>query len=164
MACYSLPYGALGFTSHLLTYYTVAVLSAGRSPFRPWKKLTHSSFDLYLSSIGLVGGFALALFTLVRCRNHWQLLLVGIWKLSMSVFNGVVGVHTAIIMRRAKKKAERQQNQNLTSRTYLPLSGKDDDDWASFRKSVHSGDPEKGKESGPSPKTVRVWGWAFLCE
>jgi len=165
MSCYSLPYGGLGFASHILTYYTVTILSTGHSPIRPWKKLKHSGFDLWISLIGLISGFALALFTLVRCRNHWQLLVIGIWKLSMSVFNGIVGVHTAILLRKARNKAERKRKQNAGSAAYLPLSAKDEDDSASSRRSVASGKsavPTKTKEQPPDAETEFVWLWVFL--
>jgi len=178
MACYSLPYGGLGFASHILTYYTVIVLSTGHSPIRPWKKLSHSRYDLFLSTVGLVGGFAIAIFTLVRCRNHWQLLLIGIWKLSMSVFNGVVGVHISTIMKNAPKPPKKRRNKNASSSSYLPLVDRsmpmDDDDTASQR----SGTTRAGSFVGSSykpitskvggkikkPQTGTVWLWAFLCE
>ena len=33
MLCYALPFGAIGFASHLLTYYTLHMLLAARSPW-----------------------------------------------------------------------------------------------------------------------------------
>src|SRR5262245_12304825 len=102
MKCYGLPYGGLGFTSHLLTYYIILLLSNGRRPLLPWKDLSHSLFDLWLSAISLVGGFMVAVFTIVRCRNHWEIVVIGVWKLSMSVLNGVIGVHIATIVRKSR--------------------------------------------------------------
>jgi hypothetical protein len=100
MHCYSLPFGVLGFISHVLTYYTITVLSTGSSPLRPQKLLAHPKIALCLSSISLVGGFATSVFTLVRCRSYWQLVVIAFWKLSTAVLNGAVGVHIAIIMRK----------------------------------------------------------------
>jgi len=122
MQCYSLPYGGLGFTSHILAYYTVIILSTGRSPLLPGKRLRHSTIDLWLSTIGLMGGFAVAVFTLVKCRNHWQLLVIGVWKLSMSFFNGVVGVHIAIIMRKVPKPAKKERKKERSFILHLPSS------------------------------------------
>ena len=102
MECYGLPYGGLGFASHILTYYTIIALAFARSPLRPWKKLTHSRLDLWLSMIGLMGSTSVAVFTLVRCRNDWRLLVIGIWKLGMSFFSAIVGVHVAFIVKRSR--------------------------------------------------------------
>jgi len=90
--CYSLPYGELGFLSHILTFYTVVMLYKDRSPLRPWKRLSHSFFDQILAMVGLAGGFVLTLITLVRCRRHWQLLLLGLSKLCTSLMNGLSGI------------------------------------------------------------------------
>ena len=35
ITCYTLPYGGLGFASHILTYYTLFMLFSGRQPLRP---------------------------------------------------------------------------------------------------------------------------------
>ena len=83
--CYSLPYGALGCASHTLTYYTILCLSQ-----TPLSILPHPFFTADLVSI----------VTILRCRNTWQLLLVAVWKLDVSLLNGVTAVHVAILMRR----------------------------------------------------------------
>lgn len=95
IACYSLPYGGLGFASHLLTYYTIICLGFGRKPLWPFKRVKNGKYGLALAVIGLVGGFILSTITMVRCRNHWQLLVLAVWKFSMSLFNGIVAVHVA---------------------------------------------------------------------
>ena len=51
--------------------------------------------SIYLATIGLLAGTTLAIITMVKCRNHWQLLVIALWKMSMSLFNGVVGFHVA---------------------------------------------------------------------
>jgi hypothetical protein len=38
--------------------------------------------------------------TILRCRNTWQLLVIAVWKLDMSLLNGITAVHVAILMRR----------------------------------------------------------------
>ena len=96
IVCYSLPYGGLGFASHVLTYYTIVCLAFGRRPLWPFKRIKHSIFGFCLSVVGLVVGLLVTVVTIRRCRNHWQLLVLAIWKLSMSLFNGVAGLHVAI--------------------------------------------------------------------
>lgn len=37
-------------------------------------------------------------FTIVNCKGTWQLLLIALWKLSMSLLNGVTALHVAIMV------------------------------------------------------------------
>ncbi|KAF8892900.1 hypothetical protein BD779DRAFT_1669928 [Infundibulicybe gibba] len=80
IACYSLPYGALGFVSHFLTYYTLACLYAGRSPSGPSGKSNIASL------------------TFASVSNTWQLLVIAVWKLSMSLLNGITAVQVAALV------------------------------------------------------------------
>lgn len=105
IACYGLPYGALGFISHILTYHTIVCLSFGRKPLWPWRPLTRARRNLWLAICGKVGGLGLATFTIVRCRNHWQLLVIGIWTTCMTIFNGVTAIHISVLVKRAHGKA-----------------------------------------------------------
>jgi len=99
IACYSLPYGALGFASHFLTYYTLACLWRGRSPLFPWRRLECGRFSLALGATALTFSTGVAVFTMIKCKNTWQLLVIAVWKLSMSLLNGITVVHIAWIMR-----------------------------------------------------------------
>ncbi len=41
----------------------------------------------------------MSIFTIVNCKDTWQLLVIAIWKLSMSLLNGVtVRLHVAIML------------------------------------------------------------------
>ncbi|KAF8647311.1 hypothetical protein AX16_006773 [Volvariella volvacea WC 439] len=94
--CYSIPYGALGFVSHLLTYWALGWLWAQRRPFMPWKKLTPSSaWNVLIDAAMLLGSGSLAIYTLSRCHNTWQLLLIGIWKLFTSIAHGAAALDAA---------------------------------------------------------------------
>ncbi|TFK69632.1 hypothetical protein BDN72DRAFT_840114 [Pluteus cervinus] len=84
IACYSLPYGGLGFVSHLLTYYTVTCLCAGRRPLWPLHKINASRLDIVLGLVSLCVTTAMGVITLVRCRHSWQLFTIGIWKLGIN--------------------------------------------------------------------------------
>ncbi|KAF8660104.1 hypothetical protein AX16_001662 [Volvariella volvacea WC 439] len=98
--CYSLPYGGLGFVSHFLTYYTLLCLWLGRSPLWPFRKATCSKWDLALALTSLITTTALAIYTMVKCRDTWQLLVIAVWKLSMSLLNGITAVNTSILILR----------------------------------------------------------------
>ncbi|KAJ2925346.1 hypothetical protein H1R20_g11746, partial [Candolleomyces eurysporus] len=113
--CYSLPYGALGFVSHVLTYYTIACLWYGRKPLWPFSRVSFNRFDLALGGFGLLISTLLTIVTIVRCKDTWELLVIAIWKMSMSLLNGVTAVHVAglfimekIRLKRARKRKRRE--------------------------------------------------------
>lgn len=98
IACYALPYGGLGFASHMLTYYTIAALACGRQPLRPWKPLELKWWDRPLAVVQLVGTVALSVLTMVRCRQRWEFVLVAVWMMTTAMtlatvsFFGPVGL------------------------------------------------------------------------
>lgn len=70
-------------------------------PFRPVK---YSWFDLTLGVVGLCVSTAMSIVTIVRCRNTWQLLVIAVWKLSMSLLNGITAIHVALLFVKASPK------------------------------------------------------------
>jgi hypothetical protein len=94
--CYALPYGAIGLVSHILTFYTIACLRVQRSPFKPWRELEHLRFDIFLAVCGLFFGFGLTIFTMIRCHQRWQFLVIAIWKAVLSITLGGINLHAAI--------------------------------------------------------------------
>ncbi|TFK73128.1 hypothetical protein BDN72DRAFT_814932 [Pluteus cervinus] len=128
LSCYSLPFGALGFVSHILTYYTVACLYRGRSPLSPLRAVTHSRFDLIIGILGLVVSSTMAILTLARCRKTWELLTIAIWKLSVSIVNGGTGITVAYagLEERIKREVEEGLRLPYSGRSYVsrfPLKG-----------------------------------------
>ena len=83
--CYALPYGLIGSISHILTYWTVFWLGLARKPYLPWAKLSFGRFDMGLSVIQMLITVTISSFTIVRCQNRCQLLLLAVWKLTMSI-------------------------------------------------------------------------------
>ncbi|KAK3998051.1 hypothetical protein QBC44DRAFT_313812 [Cladorrhinum sp. PSN332] len=83
--CYALPYGAIGFASHVLTYFTAFMLSRGRNPFLFWQKLTHRRFNLTVALIGFAITLVLTVLTMARCHRTWPFILIAVWKLVLSV-------------------------------------------------------------------------------
>lgn len=98
LQCYNLPFGGLGFTSHILTYYTIICLWFGRKPLWPFSKISHTKMDVMLGSIGLLVCIVMSVLTMIQCRNTWQLLVIAVWKLSMSLLNGITALHVAILV------------------------------------------------------------------
>jgi hypothetical protein len=142
--CYSLPYGGIGFTSHVLTYWTILVLGFGRKPYWPWRRLSAGKIDLFLSIAQLIITVAIAAFTIARCRSRWQFILIAVWKLVMSMVVGVWGISAS---RNAIKASK-----------YYPLAkgqGDLDADEPWVRRAGADAPPnaqEKGK-----PKVPRIW-------
>ncbi|KAK4222636.1 hypothetical protein QBC38DRAFT_489373 [Podospora fimiseda] len=83
--CYALPYGAIGFSSHILTYFTAFMLSRGKNPFLFWKDLNHRRFNLAIALIGFAITMVMTALTMARCRRTWPFILIAVWKLVLSV-------------------------------------------------------------------------------
>jgi hypothetical protein len=96
--CYSLPYGGIGFASHIITYYTIAMLALQRHPYAPWRRNKHSYFDLLLAIVGLIVTIIISALTMVRCRSRWQFVAIAAWKLDLSVTFGFLSLHAAAIL------------------------------------------------------------------
>ncbi|TEB26885.1 hypothetical protein FA13DRAFT_1737095 [Coprinellus micaceus] len=109
--CYNLPYGALGFASHVLTYYTILCLWFGRKPLWPFSRVSYSWFDLALGGIGLLISTLLSIVTIVRCKNAWELLVIGVWKMSMSLLNGITAIHVAVMVILEKRRVKRERRE-----------------------------------------------------
>lgn len=82
--CYSIPYGGIGFASHILTYYTLACLWYGRKPLWPTSPLEHIFLDSLWAVLTLILAVGLAVFTIIRCRNRYEFMLIAIWKIFMT--------------------------------------------------------------------------------
>ncbi|KDR68517.1 hypothetical protein GALMADRAFT_256737 [Galerina marginata CBS 339.88] len=117
--CYGLPYGGLGFASHILTYYTLACLwhyrkplwplrrliyiihralagyLCNRCPEIPAKELEYTGFNYATGAISLIFTVALSIFTMVKCANSWQLVAIASSKLLLSFVSGVTALHAA---------------------------------------------------------------------
>lgn len=109
LECYDIPYGLLGFLSHLLTFCSIFWNAKGRSALRPWRPkssslvddILHYLFDKRLGKqLGTFLGIILALAkfgytiaislrTIVRCDTQEPYRLLGVWKLFLSVFDGL---------------------------------------------------------------------------
>jgi hypothetical protein len=115
--CYGLPYGAIGFVSHILTYCTIFSLDLSRSPAKlVWNiignlacfpccenvsvKLDFPWFDFTLALISLTLTVASSSLSIIRCRNEWPLVLIATWKMLLSLDLGFTAVHRAIEIRK----------------------------------------------------------------
>lgn len=98
--CYTLPYGGIGFLSHILTYYTILMLTLGRSPIYPLKKLTAWKLDLFVAICSLGITPVLSAFAITRCHSEWPFILIATWKMLLSVSLSLIASSRAMNVRR----------------------------------------------------------------
>ncbi|KAF2101284.1 hypothetical protein NA57DRAFT_72726 [Rhizodiscina lignyota] len=93
--CYNLPYGGIGFVSHILTYYTVGMLIAGLTPLfpRPREKIRFGWTENVLSILALCGTIPITIMTMYACRRRWQFVLIAIWKMLLSLTLSFITIH-----------------------------------------------------------------------
>jgi hypothetical protein len=92
IACYGLPYGGIGFTSHILTYYTIATHLCGRKPLKPWKSLKYRKFSPLLGVIQLIMTVVTASISIHRCQKQWFFVILGVWMLTTSIALSFVSI------------------------------------------------------------------------
>ncbi|KAK3316894.1 hypothetical protein B0H66DRAFT_562362 [Apodospora peruviana] len=128
--CYALPYGAIGFASHILTYLTVLCLSLNRNPMMPWKRLKNRRWNLGTSAVGFLISFPLTVVTMVRCRNSWSFILIAVWKLVLSVTLTAMTVHAARNIIELPKMKKRDGNKISESTASMIQMSEHDDNLA----------------------------------
>jgi hypothetical protein len=94
LQCFALPYGGIGFASHILTYYTIIMLAYHRSPVF-FKLNTFWRFDIALATFSLISTIIITTLTTIRCRNRWEFICLTVWKLDLSLTLGSVAIHSA---------------------------------------------------------------------
>ncbi|KAF2205909.1 hypothetical protein GQ43DRAFT_159699 [Delitschia confertaspora ATCC 74209] len=103
MKCYSLPFGAIGFISHILTYWQILCLYHLRSPFLPWIELSHRWWDMGLAILTLVVTPTISVFTIVRCTMRWEFVLIAVW---VGMMSATVGVWTFVTVKKLDKRVQ----------------------------------------------------------
>ncbi|KAF9443903.1 hypothetical protein P691DRAFT_678601, partial [Macrolepiota fuliginosa MF-IS2] len=85
---------------HVLTYYSLICLWFRWQPLSPWQKLPHSMFYniAILSGSPLVVSTVMSIVTIVGCKNSWQLLVIVVWQMGLSILNGITGLHVTVAM------------------------------------------------------------------
>lgn len=98
--CYALPYGGIGFVSHLLTYYTILCLKFGRTPFVPWRVLNEPVHSIIFATCGLVVTVIINILTTIRCRQSWEFVLISLWKMTLSLSQAAITIHAMVVVRK----------------------------------------------------------------
>lgn len=102
---YSLPYGAVGFASHLIAFYIIVVLSKSRSPLT-WRKSTGKVFGQIISAISITGSLSAGLMAISRCDSLDSFQAVGLMEIAFSVTLGCFSYHAASWIGRSAKTDE----------------------------------------------------------
>jgi hypothetical protein len=76
------------------------MITLGRSPLPPWRELKAPMFDIFLGSASLIIGLVLTIFTMIRCHQRWEFLLIAFWKATLSITLGILSVHAAVVLKK----------------------------------------------------------------
>ena len=99
IACYGLPYGGIGFASHILTYYTIVTHLCGRQPLQPWKHLKYKKFNLFLGVAQLITTVVITSITIHRCQEEWFFVILGVWMLTTSIALAFLSISMTFLYR-----------------------------------------------------------------
>lgn len=92
--CYSLPFGVLGFVSHLISYWNVFWLLKYQRPLWPFEEVGHKEIDFVTLFLSLCGTVIPSIITSLGCHSDWRFILIAIWKLFFSICVSIIGLHT----------------------------------------------------------------------
>jgi hypothetical protein len=110
-----MPYGGIGFASHIMTYLTVLCLALGASPIFPWQNLKYKRFNILVATVGLIATVTLSTLSIVRCRQSWPLLLIALWKLILSLTLSFMTIHAATtIEERGRETTDETKEKKFT--------------------------------------------------
>ena len=158
LSCYSLPYGGIGFAGHVLTYWTVAFLVAGRRPIQPWEDLRYQWLDLILDTLSLLLSVPFAVLTIVRCLSTWQYVLLAIWKTTLAVSLSAISFQRSWTIKKDTQKAETRTSSGQNQGAYELIP-----DGANSNYNGEAGPKENGDQTdvGPGIKLSLLW-WLTL--
>jgi hypothetical protein len=112
--CFALPYGGLGFASHVLTYYCLIINILGRRPLMPWKMQKNSHINLALGLAQLISTTITSVLATTRCAQHAsEFIMLSIWLIMTSIASslaGLLGRGRWIFIRSKEREENRSQD------------------------------------------------------
>lgn len=90
---YAIPYGVLGFLSHLLTFYVILCHLFGRRPLLPWQRLQKETWNIVLVSLSSLATVILSAVTLARTRGSQPLMILAGMQIVLGVLVDAVHLH-----------------------------------------------------------------------
>jgi hypothetical protein len=128
IACYGLPYGGIGFSSHIITYYTMTMLYFSRKPLQPWKRVKHKKWSLGLAVTSLIATIVLTSLAIHKCKQQWEFMILGVWMLTTSITISLLTMASpalstlAVVAAAAKSKQDAHQHEDQSNPAYMVLS------------------------------------------
>lgn len=104
--CYAFPFGIMGWITHLVSLYVIAILSLGRRPLRPSQFLDHDRMDAGLSVVGILMSLGVSIPMIVHCRNDKWVTLMAASKTATSVAADLFGLIVSWRCRKARLNRE----------------------------------------------------------
>lgn len=94
--CYSIPYGLVGFVSHLFTFWGIFSVCHGRkSSFWKREALRHHGRNICLGVLGLMIAMCLDVVTLYRCHGSTAYVLIALSKVFTSISSTTITCQVA---------------------------------------------------------------------
>ena len=97
--CYAIPYGAVGFVSHIVLYFSIVALALGRSPVMFWRQLAHKHVKNTLLIVSLLMTLVLTALSIARCHDTLALLLMAVGRLVVSQTLYYTAIHIVPVLR-----------------------------------------------------------------
>ena len=94
---YAIPYGVLGFLSHVLTFYVILCHLFGRRPLLPWQYLQKTTWNIVLVTLSSLIFVVLSAFTLARTRGSHPLMILAGIQIVLGVLVDAVHVHRLMV-------------------------------------------------------------------
>ncbi|KAK0716742.1 hypothetical protein B0T26DRAFT_646628 [Lasiosphaeria miniovina] len=114
--CYNLPYGGLGFLSNVLTYLNILLVAAGVSPLKIFtggficsksSRVSACWAAPILPVASLLFTVPIAIYTTYSCRRSWELVLIAIWRTTLTLTVNLMEIHCWRAMGNWEKSARR---------------------------------------------------------
>ncbi|KAN0093545.1 hypothetical protein V8E51_016729 [Hyaloscypha variabilis] len=101
--CYALPYGILGFISHLLTYWAILCFKLNLTPLFPFRENSEPVHSIFFAVVGLLATVTINILTTIRYRQAWEFVLISLWKMTLSITLSAVTIHAMLVVDRLQK-------------------------------------------------------------
>src|SRR3569833_874940 len=92
IANYSLPYGGIGFASHVLTNRNKKNHNNKHKPFTPWRRVHHHRWNRILGCATLVATIVATSLSIHNCLGDWPFVALGVWMLTTSIASSAMAV------------------------------------------------------------------------
>jgi len=161
LSCYSLPYGGIGFAGHVLTYWTVALLVAGRRPIQPWEDLKYQKVDLAFDALSLILSLPFAILTIYRCLSTWQYVLLAVWKTTLAISLSAISFQRSWSIPKDIQDMKIRKSLAQNQAAYQPIPGDANSIYGGVSRNSAVKENGDHTDDGPGVKWSLLW-WLTL--